>query len=245
MTTMANSPATICWINQQPVSTLYDDVYFSTDDGLAESRYVFLSGNDLPSRWASESLSTNDFTIIETGFGTGLNFCCAAQLWQQLKCKQHLNFISIEKHPLAADALKQALAHWPELNTTTTALYKAYCNINAKPLTQTVTLDVLPNISLTLLIGDILDQIKLINQPADAWFLDGFSPAKNPDMWQSAMFKEMAKRSNKGTTLATFTSAGFVRRGLSDVGFQMTKRPGFGKKREMLTGQWISIHEAP
>lgn len=229
------------WHNQQPYSAAYDDVYFSSDNGLAESEYVFIQGNLLHERWQT-TLPNQAFSIIETGFGTGLNFCCAAQAWLNSGVQGKLHFISIEKHPLSAEAIQRALSLWPSLSHICEALYANYQTFQNQT-TGTITLSIMPNIQLTLYLGDVIDQLKLIKTKADAWFLDGFAPAKNPDMWQEEVFSAMARLSKQDTTVATFTSAGAVRRGLTGAGFNMQKREGFGKKREMLIGKWQGLDD--
>lgn len=230
------------WRDQQPYSAEYDDVYFSSDNGLAESEYVFIQGNDLHTRWQSSCLN-ECFTIIETGFGTGLNFCCASQAWLNSGNQGNLEFISIEKHPLSADTIQKALAIWPTLAEFSKELYTQYRALDFNQLASKARMQILPNIYLTLYFGDVIKQLYQMTSKADAWFLDGFAPAKNPDMWQPAVYNAMASLSHPGTTLATFTSAGAVRRGLSETGFNMQKRAGFGKKREMLIGQWQGSNE--
>lgn len=232
------SPSLIQWHAKQPYSQHYDDIYFSTENGLAESEYVFLKGNDLARRW--QKPQTAPFTIIETGFGAGLNFCCTAQLWldtlaQQQAVGQTLHYISIEKYPLDTSSLKKALSAWPELPIQN-SLFAQYDTIDLTQQNTSHELIVHPSIKLSLCIGDVKQQLKKCETKADAWFLDGFSPAKNPDMWQQAVFDTMVQLSNPNATFATFTSAGKVRRGLVSAGFNVTKRAGFGKKREMLTG---------
>lgn len=239
---MTHTIANLQWHDQQPYSADYDDVYFSSDNGLAESKYVFIEGNQLTARWQS-NVTQSDFTIIETGFGTGLNFCVAAQAWQNAGKQGKLHFLSIEKHPLSADAIQQALSIWPSLATISKALHAQYKTLTLNQKTNNATLSILPNVELTLYFGDVIAQLSQIKTKADAWFLDGFSPAKNPAMWQPAVFDAMASLSTKGTTVATFTSAGAVRRGLINAGFNMQKRTGFGKKREMLIGTWQGEHD--
>ncbi|MBM3350420.1 MAG: tRNA (5-methylaminomethyl-2-thiouridine)(34)-methyltransferase MnmD [Betaproteobacteria bacterium] len=228
-----NQPAVLDWQNQQPYSAEYQDVYFSTENGLLETEYVFLQGNDLRQRWQQPDLQS--FTIIETGFGTGLNFLCTLKLWLATAPPQAiLHFISTEKHPLTLHDISCALTLWPELSNYNTELLAQYsCLLDGKCIA-------LYNhrVRLSLLIGDATEQLTQAQHRADAWFLDGFSPAKNPDMWQPALFEQMARLSHPATTLATFTSAGFVRRGLTVAGFLVKKRTGFGKKREMICGQY-------
>ncbi len=238
---MQNIEARIEWRSNesgalQPYSSAFDDVYFSSDDGLKETNHVFLQGNHLAVRWQSAL----QFTIIETGFGTGLNCLCAAQLWlQHAPANAKLHFISVEKHPLNQQDLIKALALFPNLQTLTTELIAQYALLLSRK-----TIGLCKNrIQITLLIGDASECLNGLQHKADAWFLDGFSPAKNPSMWSKSLFAQMAKLSQAQTTLATFTSAGAVRRGLQAAGFAMRKRTGFGKKREMLCGVFTGDHD--
>ncbi|WP_312692388.1 bifunctional tRNA (5-methylaminomethyl-2-thiouridine)(34)-methyltransferase MnmD/FAD-dependent 5-carboxymethylaminomethyl-2-thiouridine(34) oxidoreductase MnmC [Kosakonia sp.] len=224
-----------------PVSRDFDDVYFSNDNGLEETRYVFLGGNQLETRFAEHSRSL--FIVAESGFGTGLNFLTLWQAFAEFRAVhpdatlERLHFISFEKFPLTADDLRKAHAHWPELAPWAAQLQAQW------PLPfagcHRLILDE-GRVTLDLWFGDIntltheLDDS--LNQRVDAWFLDGFAPAKNPEMWTPELFQAMARLARPGGTLATFTSAGFVRRGLQEAGFVMHKRKGFGRKREMLTG---------
>ena len=218
----------------QPYSIQFQDVYYSSDNGILETDYVFLQGNRLASRW--ELLQHTGFTVIETGFGTGLNFLCAARLWLQCAPKDAvLHFISTEKYPLSLQEITQALQCWPVLILLSTPLLTQYEALK----TEYSVLLFDDRVRLTLLIGDAAESFTKIDTTADAWFLDGFSPAKNPDMWQATLFSQMARLSTNESTFATFTSAGNVRRGLQSAGFIMEKRPGFGKKREMLAGHFI------
>jgi tRNA 5-methylaminomethyl-2-thiouridine biosynthesis bifunctional protein len=226
------------WRDGQPYAREFQDVYFSTDHGLQETEYVFLQGNALTERW--QNLTHQTFTIAETGFGTGLNFLCAAKLWLALAPNNaQLHFISTEKYPLSQVDITQALALWPELSQISTPLLTEYTHAiqSGTPLLLFES-----RIKLSLLIGDAtlgLQALNLHHTSVDAWFLDGFSPAKNPDMWQPALFAQIAALSNTQSTFATFTSAGDVRRGLIAAGFAVQKKTGFGKKREMLTGSMV------
>ncbi|PPC87242.1 MAG: hypothetical protein CTY37_04030 [Methylotenera sp.] len=219
----------------QPYSTIFDDVYYSSDNGLLETDYVFLQGNHLTQRW--QQLSSNHFTIIETGFGTGLNFLCAAQLWLNHAPKNaHLHFISTEKYPLTLEEISAALQAWPTLNDISQPFLDQYNVLSHIP---TRLFD--NRVQLTLLLDDATASMTNLETTADAWFLDGFSPAKNPEMWQPALFAQMARLSTSNTTFATFTSAGMVKRGLQAAGFCVNKQAAYGKKREMLTGIFTGI----
>ncbi|MEY7272776.1 bifunctional tRNA (5-methylaminomethyl-2-thiouridine)(34)-methyltransferase MnmD/FAD-dependent 5-carboxymethylaminomethyl-2-thiouridine(34) oxidoreductase MnmC [Citrobacter koseri] len=224
-----------------PVSRDFDDVYFSNDNGLEETRYVFLGGNQLEERFPLHPRPL--FVVAESGFGTGLNFLTLWQAFSQFRdahpeaTLQRLHFISFEKFPLTQADLALAHQHWPELAPWAQQLHAQW----PLPLAgcHRLILDD-GRVTLDLWFGDIneltgkLDES--LNQKVDAWFLDGFAPAKNPDMWTQNLFSTMARLARPGGTLATFTSAGFVRRGLQEAGFTMQKRKGFGRKREMLCG---------
>lgn len=225
-----------------PVSDQFDDVYFSNVNGLAETRYVFLEQNHLPQRWHHDDQTR--FVIAETGFGTGLNFLA---VWQAFVAFRHCNpsaklkqlhFISFEKYPLSKNDLIQAHQAWPELAPFAQKLHQHYPL--AIPECQRIVLDD-GVITLDLWFGDIKDCLpKVATQEqglVDAWFLDGFAPSKNPEMWNQGLFESMAKLAKNGCSCATFTAAGFVRRGLIEAGFAMQKVKGFGTKREMLAGR--------
>lgn len=234
--------AELSWNDQgTPVSRVFDDVYFSNQNGLKETRYVFLGNNGLPERFAHHSRDL--FITAETGFGTGLNFLT---LWQAFDAfrqaqpdatLQRLHFISCEKFPLSASDLAAAHASWPELENYARQLQAQWPE--ALPGCQRLLLDG-GRITLDLWFGDINQLIHTfddtLNQQVDAWFLDGFAPAKNPDMWTQELFDCMARLARPGCTLATFTAAGFVRRGLNQAGFAVRKCKGFGEKRDMLAG---------
>ncbi|MCY1285204.1 tRNA 5-methylaminomethyl-2-thiouridine biosynthesis bifunctional protein MnmC [compost metagenome] len=229
-------PAQLDWDeNGQPTSRVYGDVYFSRASGLEETRHVFLDGNRLPRRFA-ELPAGGRLCIGETGFGTGLNFLCAWALFEQLApADARLHFVSVEKFPLALPDLQRALALWPELQPWADPLLEQYVGIH--PGFQRLVFAG-GRVVLTLLLDDVLDVLPELDARIDAWFLDGFSPAKNPEMWTDALFRQMARLSATGASLATFTSAGFVRRGLIAAGFRMERVKGYGQKREMLVGEF-------
>lgn len=216
-------------------SEQYDDVYFSAQDGLAETRHVFLDGNDLAARFAA--LSAGDvFTIGETGFGTGLNFLAAWALFEgTAPAGAQLRFISVEKFPLAPDVIAQALAGWRgDIGAQLDSFLAAYTDVPAADFSCVFDGG---RAALQVMIGDAADCFARSDFAADAWFLDGFKPASNPDMWTQEIFGHEARLSAPGATLATFTAAGFVRRGLAQAGFAIEKRPGFGRKRDMVVGR--------
>lgn len=238
-----NSP-NLNWNDQGlPVSEQFDDVYFSKESGIDESRYVFAQSNSLPEAWHGKA---GTFTIFETGFGTGLNFLVTWQLWRQQVAanktgsSSHLHFISVEKFPLNKNELQKALALWPELAEFSQPLIEQYpILINGFHSIQFKD----ERLTLTLIFDDVAQALPQLNGKIDAWYLDGFAPAKNPEMWSDTLFRSMARLSyNDGqhhSTVATFTAAGLVKRGLKGAGFKVAKIKGFGRKREMLIGDFL------
>ncbi|WP_117234508.1 bifunctional tRNA (5-methylaminomethyl-2-thiouridine)(34)-methyltransferase MnmD/FAD-dependent 5-carboxymethylaminomethyl-2-thiouridine(34) oxidoreductase MnmC [Vibrio maerlii] len=226
-----------------PVSDQFDDVYFSNVNGLEETRYVFIEQNHLNSRW--QTYEQRRFVIAETGFGTGLNFLAAWQHFNEFRQQnpnaelKELHFVSFEKFPLNKDDLIKAHQAWPELADLATKLQEHYPI--ALPECQRIVLDD-GAVTLDLWFGDIKDCMPLVPTNGegivDAWFLDGFAPSKNPEMWNQNLFNGMAKLARQDCTCATFTAAGFVRRGLIEAGFEMKKVKGFGTKREMIAGRY-------
>ncbi|TAJ77652.1 MAG: bifunctional tRNA (5-methylaminomethyl-2-thiouridine)(34)-methyltransferase MnmD/FAD-dependent 5-carboxymethylaminomethyl-2-thiouridine(34) oxidoreductase MnmC [Gallionellaceae bacterium] len=222
------------WTGGQPYSARFGDVYFSRDSGLEETRHVFLRGNRLAERFASLRAGEN-FCIGETGFGTGLSFLCVWQLFEQSAPPgASLDFFSVEKFPLHDDELRAALALWPEFGAQAEVLLARWCRRvpgwNRWSFAG-------GRIRLTLALDDVAETLpQLPAGSVDAWFLDGFAPAKNPEMWGGEVPANIARASRDGATLATYTSAGWVRRGLGQAGFVVERVPGFGRKREMMTG---------
>lgn len=212
-----------------PRSKVFDDVYFSAEDGLAETRHVFLAGCGLPDAWEG----CDEFVIAETGFGTGLNFLAVWKLFAEAgRSNQTLRFVSLEKYPLNAGEIDVALAHWPELSAFREMLVEAYPDDPS----GVFKVEFEGRVRLELHFGDVHDVMQAWDASIDAWFLDGFRPSSNPEMWTDDVFQNMARLSHAGTRFATFTSAGFVRRGLQAAGFDVKKVPGFGRKREMSVG---------
>jgi tRNA 5-methylaminomethyl-2-thiouridine biosynthesis bifunctional protein len=233
--------AQLDWDDQGlPRSRVFDDVYFSNQSGLEETRYVFLEQNGLRERFAALPVGGR-LVIGETGFGTGLNFLCAWQLFeQQAVAGARLHFISVEKYPLSTPDLQRALALWPELKPFADQLLAHYVAIHQG--FQRLVLDN-GRVTLTLLIGDALEQMPQLDARIDAWFLDGFAPAKNPDMWTAELFAELARLAAPGSTISTFTSTGWVRRLLNAAGFKMKRTPGIGHKWEILRGVFLGWPE--
>lgn len=217
-----------------PYSPDYGDVYHSAAGGPAQARAVFLAGNDLPQRWQGRER----FVILETGFGLGLNFLATWAAWAaDPQGATTLHFVSVEKHPFSADDLAIAHAAWPEF-----AALSAELRTHWPPLLPGVHRLLLAGgkLILTLVFGDACATLKKIDAKVDAFYLDGFSPAKNPELWSPPLFKAIARLAAPGATLATWSVAAAVRQGLAAVEFDLEKRPGFAGKRDMLVGRYRS-----
>lgn len=227
----------------QPVSSLFGDIYFSNASGLAESRHVFLQHNQLAERWQNLQ-HYQHFTIAETGFGSGLNFLTAWDLWLKTAPESaQLHFVSVEKFPLNLDDLTRALALWPELESLSAQLIDAYPVFVGTGMHRLNFCS--GRIKLTLVHDDatigfnklLVSSHPLFSQHSkkvDAWFLDGFSPTKNPQMWSDELFDVVAKLSHNATTAATFSASALVKNGLKRAGFCIQKVAGFGRKRDMV-----------
>lgn len=204
-----------------PVSTRFDDPYFSLDNGLSETRHVFLGGNDLPARFAP------GFHVAELGFGTGLNML-ACVLAAPKDCP--IRFTSFEAFPMAAAEIARALDAFPEARAVADPFLAAW-EQGARSFT-------IGTVSVEVIIGDARQTLAAWQGAADAWFLDGFSPAKNPELWGDDLTREVGAHTAPGGTVATYTAAGFVRRALEAAGFEITRTPGFGRKRHMTRGHF-------
>ena len=216
-----------------PRSRLYGDVYFSSADGLAETQAVFLTGCGLPEAFAGRAR----FTVGELGFGTGLNIAALLQLWHaQSQPGAHLQIFSVEAHPMDRHEAARALAVWPQLGLAAQVLLDHWPG-QARGFHRVD----LPgfNATLDLAVMEVREALDAWDGAADAWFLDGFSPALNPAMWSEDIMAAVAARSAPGARAATFTVAGAVRRGLQAAGFEIAKRPGFGRKKDRLEA-WLA-----
>jgi tRNA 5-methylaminomethyl-2-thiouridine biosynthesis bifunctional protein len=217
------------WTPAGPRSRRYDDIYFSPQDGLAESRAVFLQGCGLPDAWAGRTR----FTVAELGFGTGLNIAALLHLWTRTRPPgARLSLFSVEAHLLAREEAARALCIWREdIGDATDALLAAWPD--ARKGFHRLDLPAYAA-TLDLYVGEAADALQAWGGPADAWFLDGFAPVRNPDMWRDEVMAAVARLSAPGARLASFTVAGHVRRALAANGLAVEKRPGFGRKRERL-----------
>ncbi len=227
-----DAPALHWEADETPASARFGDVYYSRDGGLAEKSRVFLGGSGLPDAWCGRER----FTVCELGFGTGLNFLLTWRLWAQTAAPGAvLHYLAVEGHPLTRRELGRCLAAWPELALQAAALAQVY----PEPQAGFHRLHPAPGVVLTLLCGDAARMLQEAQAPIDAWYLDGFAPAKNPAMWSEEIFREMARLSRgPATTVATYTAAGSVRRGLVAAGFSVEVEEGFGRKREMIRARY-------
>lgn len=211
------------WRDDIPVSTRFDDPYYSLDDGLAETRHTFLAGNGLPERFR------DGFHIAELGFGTGLNLLAVLQLWRARGQTGRLQFTTFEAYPLQGPEMVRAQSAFPELAEVASDL-APYWHENARQFS-------LPDLSFTMVEGDARETLPQWRAQADAWFLDGFAPAKNPELWSTELMAQVARHTGPQGTAATYTAAGHVRRALAEAGFTVTRQPGYGRKRHMTTAR--------
>ncbi len=215
---MADQHAELTWREDRiPVSDQFNDPYFSLQNGLEETRHVFLSGNDLPARFAP------GFHIAELGFGTGLNLLTAWSAWEAAGQTTPLRFTSFEAFPMAPEDMARALAAFSELQPWNDRFLSQWRGGSCQ----------FDTLHLEVIEGDARQTLPGWTGKADAWFLDGFSPAKNPELWGADLMQQVSDHTAPGGTAATYTAAGFVRRGLEEAGFTVTRAPGYGRKRHM------------
>ncbi|UWQ80047.1 tRNA (5-methylaminomethyl-2-thiouridine)(34)-methyltransferase MnmD [Leisingera sp. S132] len=216
---MADQQARLSWRDGTvPVSDQFDDPYFSIHDGLAETEHVFLGGNGLPERFVP------GFRIAELGFGTGLNMLAAWRAWEEAGQEGPLRFTSFEAFPMVPADMAKALEAFPAVGPWAERFLSKWQGTGACNL---------GSLQLEVIQGDARVSLPEWTGRADAWFLDGFSPAKNPELWEETLMAEVAAHTAPGGSAATYTAAGFVRRGLETAGFEVTRIPGYGRKRHM------------
>lgn len=227
---MSDQTANLTWRQTEagavPVSTQFDDPYYSLNGGLDETRHVFLAGNNLPARFGG------DFQIGELGFGTGLNLLTTWEAWHAAGQPGRLTFTSFEAFPMAATDMARALAAFDALAPLTDILLAKW-HPGAGPT------ELAPRLTLNVIIGDARATLHEWAGQADAWYLDGFSPAKNPALWDPALIAAVGAHTRPKGTAATYSAAGHVRQSLSDAGFDVTRTPGFGRKRHMTRARLI------
>lgn len=213
-----------------PISEIFDDPFFSRKNGAAEKKHVYLDGNNLPQAWAGR----DEFTIGETGFGTALIFIETLALWRATaKPGAKLHYVTFEAYPLSRDAIAECLTSWPDRQAEVTELIAALPD--SWPQTGAA-LALLNDVTLEVVIGLAETTVPNHDLKADCWFLDGHSPAKNPDMWSLELMLAVGEHTKSGGTFAAYSAAGWVRRNLEAAGFLVSKRAGFGTKREMSLG---------
>lgn len=216
-----------------PFSPAYGDVYHSADSGPGQAKHVFLGGNGLPARWAGARI----FTVLETGFGLGLNFLATWWAWRADAARpERLHFVSVEKHPFLREGLAALHARYPEFAPLAAALQAAW----PLPLPGLHRMHFeAGRVTLTLAFADVADVLPKLRLAADAIYLDGFAPDRNPGMWTPAVMKALARLARPGATAATYTTARAVRDALAAAGFVPELRPGFGRKRQMLAASYV------
>ena len=223
-----SQPTEIEWRDGRvPVSRRFDDPYFSLDNGLAETKHVFLDGNGLPERFH------HGFHIAELGFGTGLNLLATLFAWRGIEAKGTLRFTTFEAFPMAAEDMIMAQAAFPVLAPLAKELAPFW--MAGKGQFE------VPGLNFEMITGDARKTLSRWQGVADAWFLDGFSPAKNPEMWEPGLMAEVACHTLPGGTAATYSAAGFVRRSLEAAGFEVSRCTGFGRKRHMTTARMPKV----
>jgi tRNA U34 5-methylaminomethyl-2-thiouridine-forming methyltransferase MnmC len=206
----------------------YGDSYYSRTDGRAETAHVFLAGNGLPGRWSAGG----NFTIAELGFGTGLNFLETLRQWRLYAPPgSGLDYISFELHPLDPGTMRRAVARLPELDESAEELKLQWSNS-----WELQRLEFDANVTLTVFACDAGERLPRLEFMADAWYLDGFSPARNPQLWSLPLMQAVFAHTRPGGGFATYSSAGWVRRNLEAAGFEIERIAGFGDKRQMTRG---------
>ncbi|MBT9384075.1 tRNA (5-methylaminomethyl-2-thiouridine)(34)-methyltransferase MnmD [Pseudooceanicola sp. CBS1P-1] len=219
---MQDQPPELDWTEGDvPVATRFDDPYFSLGNGLAETAHVFLAGNGLPERFR------DGFQVAELGFGTGLNLLAVLKLWREAGSPGTLRFTTFEAYPMAPGDMRRAQAAFPEVAALSQEL-SPYWGKSAFTL---------PDLDFRMVTGDARETVPAWRERADAWFLDGFAPAKNPEMWEETLMQAVHDHTAPSGTVATYTAAGHVRRALAAAGFEVTRAPGFGRKRHMTQGR--------
>lgn len=220
----------VTWLDgDMPYSNRFGDHFYSRADGRAECRHVFMAGNGLPDRWDK----SDDFTIGELGFGTGLNFLETWRNWRENDKGGMLYFVSFEAFPMTSEEIERALAVWPELKDLAGQLLAFWPSLTSMPVMWPMD----ERTKLTVVVGDALEGVRRWGGLADAWYLDGFAPSRNPEMWSEDLMCALAERTRPGGTFASYTAAGWVRRNLAKAGFAVEKRPGHAGKREMIRGE--------
>ncbi len=221
---MINQTASLTWrdtdAGRVPVSDQFDDPYYSLIGGLNETQHVFIAGNGLPDRFDAP------LHVAELGFGTGLNLLVTWDAWNKSGCAAPLKFTSFEAFPMAKPDMAAALSAFPEIAPLAKIMLDRW-DVTAGPV------ELVEGLTLEVIIGDAREMVPAWDGAADAWYLDGFSPAKNPALWEPALLAEVAKHTAPNGTAATYSAAGHVRQSLTAAGFDVSRIQGFGRKRHM------------
>lgn len=220
---MQGQQAEVTWVDGVPVSARFDDPYYSKADGLAETRHVFLAGNGLPERFAP------GFAVAELGFGTGLTLAVMRMSWRAAGMQGPLRFTSFEAFPMGVTEMRAALGGFPGITEVLEDVLAA--------LARGETVLEADDLRFELVLGDARQTVPVWDGVAQAWCLDGFAPAKNPELWEPGLLHAVADHTAPGGSFATYTAAGAVRRALAEAGFAVTRVPGFGRKRHMSVGR--------
>ncbi|WP_424967038.1 tRNA (5-methylaminomethyl-2-thiouridine)(34)-methyltransferase MnmD [Dinoroseobacter sp. S375] len=220
---MQSQQADVAWTDGVPVSVRFDDPYYSKADGLAETRHVFVAGNALPARFYP------GFAVAELGFGTGLTLAVMRMAWGALEEPGPLRFTSFEAFPMPVPEMRAALSAFPGV---TEVLEDVLATLEGGATTFEAA-----DLRFELVLGDARETLPEWEGRADAWCLDGFSPAKNPELWDPDLMAQVARHTAPGGSFATYTAAGHVRRALAAAGFEVARIPGFGRKRHMSVGR--------
>ena len=237
----------LIWRDGQPYSEMFDDIYYSSNEkenisGEDEFNHVFFKHNKLPQRWIESQYDQRNFVIAELGLGSGLNCLLTIREWLKhcAVCdeKKTLFYIAIEKYPLSPEAIIELISPYPELAPYCDEFIKNY----PPAISATHTRHLFNGrVVIHFKFMDVYDAVKNEQMNVDAWYLDGFSPAKNSMMWSESLFEKLAQNSHDGTTCSTYTAAGFVKRNLQKAGFTVDKVRGFGSKRDMLVAAFNNI----
>ncbi|MEN8896273.1 MAG: tRNA (5-methylaminomethyl-2-thiouridine)(34)-methyltransferase MnmD [Yoonia sp.] len=221
---MINQTASLTWretdAGRVPVSEQFDDPYYSLIGGLDETQHVFIAGNRLPDRFGAA------LHVAELGFGTGLNLLVTWDAWAKAGSRAPLRFTSFEAFPMAKPDMAAALTAFPQIAPLAKIMLDRW-DVSAGPV------ELVDGLTLEVIIGDARETVPAWDGAADAWYLDGFSPAKNPALWEPALLAQVAKHTAPNGTAATYSAAGHVRQSLTAAGFDVSRVQGFGRKRHM------------
>ena len=223
MTDADRAGADLDWQDGVPVSRRHADPYYSLTDGLAETRAVYLEGCRLPGRYAP------GFVLAELGVGVGLNLCAAWAAWRKARPGGPLRYVGFEAYPVSGEDVRRALAPFDDIAAEAAMWAAAWGAAEGDGILRIG----LPGLAAEVHLGDARAAVPAWEGAAEAWFLDGFAPARNPDLWEPGLMEAVARRTAPGGRLATYSAAGAVRRALAHAGLEVERVPGHGRKRHM------------